>query len=489
MAEGRDIVKLEPKSPRKVPRGSPREVEQPTSAAFAPVSSDAQMRSLLGGGAAASGATNRLGSIRPKPDLTLGGAAKPKFKPKVPGRRKAKAKPIKAEGGSEVNKGPEPASVREGRGSGRGRGRGQSAFARGRGRRPQPQSQTVFGAGSFVKPARRTPRPGGSSSSSSSPKSDKAANERKAEQERIDAAPVDFGEVCPQSPRSSRSGSKSKGRGSAATVKREEGEEPLLDPESSDEEDFEQYFGAQSATHSARNGQHPPTWLPLSKTSKETVPPPVGSGPDVAGTGTQFGAGASGKLQPRQEIPVASDFVKLEQANKSAAEDLEEDTQFFFMQMPSHLPLHHYQPPASLRPGVGDTAASAVDLEAEDLRKGGEAAAAARMQQAMTAYESHHKLEPVSAYEKTQALRDERKRRELEIVESRKHGVGVDGWAHRSSEPLASGECAAPGAYLRQPAVPSGKIGKMRIHKSGKVTMLIGDVMCVPITQTNHRHV
>ena len=99
------------------------------------------------------------------------------------------------------------------------------------------------------------------------------------------------------------------------------------------------------------------------------------------------------------------------------------------------------------------------------------------MQQAVSAYESHHKLEPVGAYEKTQAQREERKRRELEIVESRKHGVGIDGWAQRAVKPLASGESAEPGAYLRQPAVPSGKIGKMRIHKSGKVTMLIGDVV------------
>eukprot|EP01046_Picozoa_sp_COSAG06_P054164 COSAG06_NODE_9562_length_1870_cov_1.624506_1_plen_279_part_10 len=191
MAEGRDVVKLDPKSQ---PRPSPS--ASPTDAAFAPISSDAQARALLGAAGGASGGTpGRLGSIRAKPDLTLGGAPKAKFKPKVPQRRKAKA--AKADGAAAESAAEKAAADkaegRGGRGRGRGGGRGQSAFARGRGRRPQPQSQTVFGAGSFVKPARKSgPRaPGGSGSS---PKSDSVANERKAEQARLDAAPVDFGE-------------------------------------------------------------------------------------------------------------------------------------------------------------------------------------------------------------------------------------------------------------------------------------------------------
>lgn len=432
-------------------------------------------------GGAAGGGAGRLDSIRPKPDLTLGGTQKPKFKPKVPGRRKAKA--VKTEGAGEEGNNPESSGSADGRGSGRGRGRGNSAFARGRGRRPQPQSQTVFGAGSLVKVARKTVRPPGSGGGGgSNPKADKAAAERKAEQDRVDAAPVDFGEDYGQSPRATRA-SKSKAGGSA-TVKREEGDDPLLDPESSEEEEFDQFFGAQSGASSARRGEYPPTWLPLSKPTNETVAPPVGAGPDIAGIGAHFGAGASGKLKPRVEIPVSSEFDKLEEAS-DGIDDTLQNSRLIFMQMPSHLPLHHYQPPASMRPGAGDSAASAVDLEAEELRQGGEAAAAARMQKAMSAYESHHNLEPIGAYEKTQALRDERKRRELEIVESRKHGVGVDGWAQRENKPLATGACAAPGSYLRQPAVPSGKIGKMRIHKSGKVTMLIGDVMCAPPSSRN----
>eukprot|EP01043_Picozoa_sp_COSAG02_P107457 COSAG02_NODE_43472_length_374_cov_1.058182_1_plen_80_part_10 len=72
------------------------------------------------GGAAGGGATGRLGSIRPKPDLTLGGTQKPKFKPKVPGRRKAKAV-AKTEGGDEDGNRLE-ADGGDGRGSGRGRG-------------------------------------------------------------------------------------------------------------------------------------------------------------------------------------------------------------------------------------------------------------------------------------------------------------------------------------------------------------------------------
>ena len=185
---------------------------------------------------ASGGATGRLGSIRPKPDLTLGGAQKPKFKPKVPARRKAKE--VKTEGDDIKAEGSE-----SGRG-GRGSGRGQSA--RGRGRRAQPQSQTVFGAGSFVKPAKKPPRPpgsgGGGGGGGTSPRAEKAANDRKAEQERIDAAPVDFAEGWDESPRSKRSSSKSKGAGSDPSVKREEGDEALLDHVSSEEDDFEQYL-------------------------------------------------------------------------------------------------------------------------------------------------------------------------------------------------------------------------------------------------------
>eukprot|EP01044_Picomonas_judraskeda_P005013 COSAG03_NODE_456_length_7759_cov_122.878068_3_plen_250_part_00 len=48
-----------------------------------------------------------------------------------------------------------------------------------------------------------------------------------------------------------------------------------------------------------------------------------------------------------------------------------------------------------------------------------------------------------------------------------------------SSLSLSLTMCPLSGAYLRQPAVPSGKIGKLRIHQSGKVTMLIGDIECV----------
>jgi len=204
----------------------------------------------------------------------------------------------------------------------------------------------------------------------------------------------------------------------------------------------------------------------------------VGAGPDIGGIGSQFGAGSSGKLNVRDELPVASDFVKPEK-EESAGAAAEQSARLFFMQMPSHLPLQHYEPPESLRADAGANSASAVDLESDDLREGGEAAAAARMQKAMTAYESHHNLEPIGAYEKLQARREERKRRELEIVESREVGIGVDGWAKRDQIPHAKGECAAPGSYFRQPALPSGKIGKLRIHKSGKVTMKIGDIVCV----------
>ena len=100
------------------------------------------------------------------------------------------------------------------------------------------------------------------------------------------------------------------------------------------------------------------------------------------------------------------DFALLEEPAAGTVKE----SQLIFMQMPSHLPLQHYQPPSHLRPGAGDSAASAVDLEGEELRQGGQAAAAARMQQAMSAYESHHQLEPVGAYETTQ-VRSERKQR------------------------------------------------------------------------------
>ena len=230
----------------------------------------------------------------------------------------------------------------------------------------------------------------------------------------------------------------------------------------------------------------------------------------------------------------------------------------FFMQMPSHLPLHHYQPPASLRTDVGGTSSSAVDLEADELAEGGEAAAAKRMQQAMAAYEAHHQLEAIGPHERTQGRRDERNRREIAIKASREQGahctapasertlhhhssllpllcsavyesvtvmnalslslsslccaalsiactnsrlfccvassiinhqtpgIGIDGWAHRADKPHATGDCATPGSYLKQPAVPSGKLGKLRIHKSGKVTMLIGEVVCVAITHVRY---
>ena len=89
MAEGRDVVRLDDDKRSGASSASPG-ASPPPPGSFDPVSSEAQARQLLGGPASGGGTPGRLGSIRARPDLTLGSAAKAKFKPKVPARRKVR---------------------------------------------------------------------------------------------------------------------------------------------------------------------------------------------------------------------------------------------------------------------------------------------------------------------------------------------------------------------------------------------------------------
>ena len=102
MAEGRDVVRLDDDKRSGASSASPG-ASPPPPGSFDPVSSEAHARQLLGGPASGGGTPGRLGSIRARPDLTLGSAAKAKFKPKVPARRKVrqpKAEPAaEGEGG------------------------------------------------------------------------------------------------------------------------------------------------------------------------------------------------------------------------------------------------------------------------------------------------------------------------------------------------------------------------------------------------------
>ena len=480
MAEGRDVVRLDDDKRSGASSASPG-ASPPPPGSFDPVSSEAQARQLLGGPASGGGTPGRLGSIRARPDLTLGSAAKAKFKPKVPARRKVrqpKAEPTaEGEGGAAragSARGGARGGARAGGGAG-GRGRGGSEFKRRGGRRPPPQSQTVFGAGSFAKPTARRGAVRNPAEPSSAGK-DKAssAKARQQEQARADAQPVDFGESAEESGAGAAGPAKVKveGQGSAE-LQLDSGDE-----DDGDGDEFAKYFGAAQAS-GGRRGSYPPAWLPLSKPAQDTVPPPTGAG--TPRMDAQFAAAA--KLQSREEQSVGADFTLPARqappagAAEAAAAAPTEGERLFFMQMPSHLPLQHFTPPESLRPEAGSSAAQAVDLEADDIAEGGKAARAEKLQQAMREYESHHGLEPLTAYEKDPARREEWKRRSLHISDSAAQGIGVEGWAARSTAAHSAGEVGAPGSYLRQPAVPSGKIGKLRIHKSGRVTMKIGEVV------------
>jgi hypothetical protein len=380
MPHGRDVVKLEESGLRPKKRGAAAAAGAVTaSGTLAPISSGAEAVAIVGG----VGAAARLGSIRPKPDLTLGGTQKTKFKPKLPARRKPRAAATAA---PTATSGDAAARRRGGRSDSQtDRAAGQSRFARGQGRRPAVHSETVFGSDN-LKRKKVVRKPAGTSGGG-------GGGSRRQSEADEELVPTDFGD--------------DKDNSHVSQFERAQGGD---DDDDDDDDDgggdgeeqqqmdqdllFKQWFGAGGID--GQQSAFPPVALPL--TRRPALPRPGVAAAAVPGGG---GGGVGGGVSPRTAHAAshahplgAGRAVGLAEGPDCAVgADFDEERceqGMFMVQLPSHLPLDHYTAPKRRSSQTGG--ADAVDLEDEDDQEETARGQEHDMAAAMAAYEAHHSL-------------------------------------------------------------------------------------------------